>query len=189
MPIHEKLKNLRREKNLSQLNVAQKLHISQNAYSLIECGKTKLDEQRIFQLSKIFNVHPFDLINNDLLNIDHPNNDTGKISYITMFNSVNRELILNLREQIKIKDDQIDKLIIRLEQLSYLVNYKLNPPTENISVFESLKRITAIKRFYSLHSNVGKFVFETDAAIFSICLKWKMVMAFAWSIVRFIYVL
>ena len=43
-----KIKELRLKKQLTQDEIAESLHISQNAYSLIENGKTRLvDEERI----------------------------------------------------------------------------------------------------------------------------------------------
>ena len=38
---HNKIKELRKKNNLTQEQMAEALHISQNAYSLIETGKTR----------------------------------------------------------------------------------------------------------------------------------------------------
>lgn len=46
--LHIKIKELRLKNNLTQNEMAEALHISQNAYSLIENGKTRLiDIERI----------------------------------------------------------------------------------------------------------------------------------------------
>ena len=62
-PIREKeekilgrIKDLREQKNFSQHEIGQKLGISQNAYYKIEKGYTKLDLQRLIQLSYIFEI-------------------------------------------------------------------------------------------------------------------------------------
>ena len=50
------LKDLRKEKNLSQKQMAEKLCISQQTYSDYEKGKTEPTLDTIIELSKIFNV-------------------------------------------------------------------------------------------------------------------------------------
>lgn len=112
MSIHEKLRKLRLNKNLSQANIAFMLNISQNAYSLIESGKTKIDEQRIIQLAKILGVHPYELLTDEI-------SDTlieGKAASIHSGN--NSELIDLLNDQIIKKDEQIAKLLAHIEHLS-----------------------------------------------------------------------
>lgn len=59
---HTKIKELRLKNNFTQEQMAEELHISQNAYSLIENGKTKLmNAERIEIIAKKFNVNPLDL--------------------------------------------------------------------------------------------------------------------------------
>jgi len=62
-PIREKeieilsrIKALREQNSFSQYEMGQKLGISQNAYYKIEKGYTKLDLQRLIQLSYIFEI-------------------------------------------------------------------------------------------------------------------------------------
>ena len=50
------IRKLRREKNLTQEDVAIHLKISQKAYSDIENGKTTLKHEYISQLAQVFNV-------------------------------------------------------------------------------------------------------------------------------------
>jgi transcriptional regulator with XRE-family HTH domain len=56
-----KIRKVREFKGLSQEYVAQKLNISQSAYSKIECGETKVDHDRIADISGILEVDPMDL--------------------------------------------------------------------------------------------------------------------------------
>ncbi len=57
-----KLKELRYKKGFSQRDMAEALHVSQNAYSLIETGKTRLiDVERIGILSEKLAVTPVEL--------------------------------------------------------------------------------------------------------------------------------
>jgi transcriptional regulator with XRE-family HTH domain len=41
--------------------------MSQNAYSLLENGKTRIDEQKIIQIVKALQIKPKELISDDLL--------------------------------------------------------------------------------------------------------------------------
>lgn len=110
MSIHEKLRQLRLSKNLSQANIAFMLNISQNAYSLIESGKTKIDEQRIIQFGKILGVRPSELLTDE---IPDPILTAAKEAYDN-----NSNLIDLLSEQILKKDEQIAKLLAHIEYLS-----------------------------------------------------------------------
>jgi len=54
--IHCKIRQLRKDLGLSQVTMARQLCISQNAYSLIERGVTRLDIERLAQISGILQV-------------------------------------------------------------------------------------------------------------------------------------
>jgi transcriptional regulator with XRE-family HTH domain len=116
MPICVKLKKLRLERNWPQQIIAEKLHISQNAYSLIECGKTKIDEQRIYQLAKIFGVHPVELIKDDIESLNLAGNSkTGDIANMQALTVEDKELIIKLNTQLANKDGQIEMLMHLLD--------------------------------------------------------------------------
>ncbi|HAF32960.1 helix-turn-helix domain-containing protein [Sphingobacterium sp. UBA7038] len=55
---HIKLKIIRDENNWSQDFVAEKLGMSQAAYSKLESGQTKLTFDRAIQLSKVYDIEP-----------------------------------------------------------------------------------------------------------------------------------
>ncbi|WP_291067082.1 MULTISPECIES: helix-turn-helix transcriptional regulator [Flavobacteriales] len=57
----ETLRKVRREKNLSQEYMAEKLEITQKAYSNIENGKTTLKNDILLKLAKILDLNPDDL--------------------------------------------------------------------------------------------------------------------------------
>lgn len=54
--IHCKIRQLRKDLGLNQVTMARHLCISQNAYSLIERGVTRLDIERLAQISGILQV-------------------------------------------------------------------------------------------------------------------------------------
>jgi transcriptional regulator with XRE-family HTH domain len=54
--ICEKLKSLREKHGYTQQEVADALNMSQNAYSLLENGITKLDVERLFAIAEFYKV-------------------------------------------------------------------------------------------------------------------------------------
>lgn len=56
------IRKIRESKNYTQDYLAAKLAISQNAYSKIELGYTKITVERLFQIAQILEVNPVDLI-------------------------------------------------------------------------------------------------------------------------------
>ncbi|MCX2450442.1 helix-turn-helix transcriptional regulator [Pedobacter sp. PLR] len=56
------IKKIRKIKSLTQEYLAAKLHISQNAYSKIELGHSKLTVERLCQIASILDVKPNQLL-------------------------------------------------------------------------------------------------------------------------------
>nr|WP_294942504.1 helix-turn-helix transcriptional regulator [uncultured Mucilaginibacter sp.] len=59
------IRNKREELNYTQEYLAAKLNISQNAYSKIELGYTKITLERLFQISEVLETDLMDLIKTD----------------------------------------------------------------------------------------------------------------------------
>jgi transcriptional regulator with XRE-family HTH domain len=57
------IRNKREELNYTQEYLAAKLNISQNAYSKIELGYTKITVERLFQIADILEIDLHDLLN------------------------------------------------------------------------------------------------------------------------------
>lgn len=125
-----KIKELRIKNNLTQEQMAEVLHISQNAYSLIESGKTRLvDEERINIIAKKFGISPMELGLFEGLGITQNFNEkveNGYINYIETLNQDNKELTQALLEQLNIKGKQIDQLFTSNAQLMQLLADKNN---------------------------------------------------------------
>lgn len=85
--------------------MAEALHISQSAYSLIESGVTRLvDEQRIQIISAKFGVHPIELGLFNGCGVSQNFNkevQNGYISHIGTFNGDNKELTQSIFELLK----------------------------------------------------------------------------------------
>ena len=59
------IRKIRESKDFTQDYLAMKLSISQNAYSKIELGYTKITVERLFQIAQILEVNPVYLISAD----------------------------------------------------------------------------------------------------------------------------
>jgi transcriptional regulator with XRE-family HTH domain len=59
------VRNRRIYRNYTQEYLALKLHISQNAYSKIELGYTKITLERLFQIADILEFDVVEFINSD----------------------------------------------------------------------------------------------------------------------------
>jgi len=83
--VKEKIKNIRELKNLTQEYVAEKLGITQAAYSKIESGTTKVSYEKLFQISNILGVEINELLNFDSQKFfNNLNNVKGNNNGITL---------------------------------------------------------------------------------------------------------
>ena len=116
MHIGSRLKRLREMKNLKQEEIAKRLNISKQAYSKIERDETKLDIQRIMDLSDIFEVTPEELLKLDGINFNHakecdsPNQFTGAMSTVNNHYYYGNELTPLLQKTIETQQETIKRL-------------------------------------------------------------------------------
>jgi len=61
--IRERIKKIRFEKGLTQDNMADMLHISQNAYHKLENGHSKMNLSKFIDICKVLEVEAVELIN------------------------------------------------------------------------------------------------------------------------------
>lgn len=109
MQIGSKLKRIREIKGLSQTEVAEKLFISQRAYSDIENDKTKLDLERLENLSSIFEMDTLDVLTFDEKKVfNNTFNDTSKGLFADKIIEDNFENErLSYQQQIKHLEEEI----------------------------------------------------------------------------------
>ena len=69
MEIGNKIQELRKQNNLSQEQLAEKLNVARQTISKWELGETSPDLSEAKKISKIFNVSLDDLTNNDIKNV------------------------------------------------------------------------------------------------------------------------
>ncbi len=99
--MHTKIKRLRRELGITQEEMAEYLHISQNAYSSIERGHTRIDLERLKTIAKKLKVDVEGFLNTN-----------------TADTKADAEVITNdWTELVKTKDKQIQQLLLHNLQL------------------------------------------------------------------------
>lgn len=63
------IRKIREYRNYTQEYLAMKLDISQNAYSKIELGYTKITLERLYQIANLLDVDPVELLKADITDI------------------------------------------------------------------------------------------------------------------------
>ena len=84
MQFSDKLQKIRKDNNITQEGLADKLNVSRQAVSKWESGITYPDTEKLIQISKIFNISLDELVND---NID-TNNKNKKITFMEFLDSV-----------------------------------------------------------------------------------------------------
>lgn len=118
--IGNKIKNIRELKNFTQEYMAERLDISQAAYSKLEKGDIKVSAEKLSQIAKVLEVNPEEIVSFD------------SQKYFNSFNNVkgnnNGSIIIGTDETQLIRqlyDDKIallEKLLEKTEQ--ELIKYK-----------------------------------------------------------------
>ncbi len=85
-PFHEKLRNLRKNQNLSQIELAEHLHVTRQAISLWETGKTYPDMDNLVALCNLYNLSI-----DELLEVNCKNSTKQ-----TDFQAIIRQLLLSI---------------------------------------------------------------------------------------------
>ena len=110
-----KIKSLRQSKFYSQQYMADKLNMSQKAYSSLENGKTQMSVNRLLEIIKFLDVNISDILGNRN-DISGSNNDLEK--YYTMKNKI--EVLTgdktHLEQIIELKNKEIEFLKTLVEQ-------------------------------------------------------------------------
>ncbi|WP_346986476.1 helix-turn-helix domain-containing protein [Chryseobacterium sp. POE27] len=118
MSLETKLRKLREQKGWSQMDIAHQLDVSQPAYNKWETGQTKPTLQNLQKIAEIFEVDFFDLIQEQIPNVDLSNSQFEGNSYIVnpiVINPTDSN-IFNFQSQ-----DVIDKLLENQQQMAKLM--------------------------------------------------------------------
>lgn len=110
-----RIRKIREYRNYTQQHMAEILGISQNAYSKIESGNTKLSTDRLEDIAKVLDV-PYEAILNSekqIFNIE--NNQIDRFyGYIENLQEANSELIQSIKDQNQLLIEVLKKLSDKL---------------------------------------------------------------------------
>lgn len=112
---YTRIKHIRESKNFTQEYMAGKLGISQNAYSKIESGQTRLTTDRMEEISKALDIPVESLLTDDFKFFNIYNNTYG---YIDTLQEENKDLIQSLIKQNEFLQKEIGRLIDLVTQLA-----------------------------------------------------------------------
>jgi transcriptional regulator with XRE-family HTH domain len=103
--IGNKLKELRKQKGLSQEEVSEVLNISQSAYARIEKGESSSWAAHLDKIAEFYGVTPEELIKENRVIIN--NNQQGGVGYAETINQLSEKLIEQYELRLKEKDELI----------------------------------------------------------------------------------
>jgi transcriptional regulator with XRE-family HTH domain len=107
-----KIRQLRELKGFSQEYMAEKLAISQRAYSKLERNETRVDWKRISQIAELFEMDPMDLVSFDDNLIFNNCSQSGKFNHFV--NQIPEKLIEQYENQIRRLEAEVAFLRERL---------------------------------------------------------------------------
>jgi DNA-binding helix-turn-helix protein len=114
--VGEKIKNLRKSRNLSQEEVAEFIHVSQSTYARIESGASNSWAGYILPLCELFGIQPEELLKTDHIVINN-NNTSCQYSGGYVVNQLSDKLIEQYEKRLAEKDSFISYLQKELEEL------------------------------------------------------------------------
>jgi transcriptional regulator with XRE-family HTH domain len=114
MHIGQKIRKLRELKNLTQSHMAQRLGLTQSAYSKLELGESEVPYSRLERIADVMGLKPEDIVSfNDQMVFNIMNNPNGG----NVFSNVYQKTLAETER--KLYDEQI---LILKEEVIYLKN-------------------------------------------------------------------
>lgn len=114
--VGQRLQRIRREKDLTQEEMSERLNLSTSAYCKIEYGETDLTLTRLNKIAEVFEMSAFDLFN-EINRSATFNNCQGLIGYTQHNENVNVGNADDLRELIRANSRIIELLSKRIDDL------------------------------------------------------------------------
>lgn len=119
--VGQRLQRIRREKDLTQEEMSERLNLSTSAYCKIEYGETDLTLTRLNKIAEVFEMSAFDLFN-EINRSTSFNNCQGLIGYTQHNENVNVGNADDLRELIRANSRIIELLNKRIDDLERSMN-------------------------------------------------------------------
>jgi transcriptional regulator with XRE-family HTH domain len=118
MHIGQKIKKLRELKNLTQTHVAQKLGVSQSAYSKMELGESEVTFNRLEKISEVLEMKPEEVIAfNESMVFNVMHNQNGGNIFRDINNKVSDTERQLYQDQIKLLKEEVTYLKKMLEKV------------------------------------------------------------------------
>ncbi|KFF02278.1 helix-turn-helix domain-containing protein [Chryseobacterium luteum] len=108
MTLGTKLNKLRTDRKLTQVQIAERLHVSQNAYNKWESDKAKPAMENLMKIADFYETDVYDLL--DEKSIVQTNNDKS-IGYIEGAVTINNNMSDELVDSILKNQQDITKLV------------------------------------------------------------------------------
>jgi len=121
--IIKKISSTRAKKGYSYENMASELSMTPASYRKIEIGKTKLTVVRLFQISKILNVLPFELLGIDNDSFQQINNNINSADFQNKFEKLSQE---NKEISQKVIEDLRDEILQLKSEIEFLRGLVIN---------------------------------------------------------------
>ncbi len=118
MHIGQKIKKLRELKNLTQTHVAQKLGVSQSAYSKMELGESEVTFNRLEKISEVLEMKPEEVIAfNESMVFNVMHNQNGGNVFGDINNTVSDTERQLYQDQINLLKEEVAYLKKMLEKV------------------------------------------------------------------------
>jgi transcriptional regulator with XRE-family HTH domain len=118
MHIGQKIKKLRELKNLTQTHVAEKLGVSQSAYSKMELGESEVTYNRLEKISEILQMKPEEVIAfNESMVFNVMHNQNGGNVFGDINNTVSDTERQLYQDQINLLKEEVTYLKKMLEKV------------------------------------------------------------------------
>lgn len=105
-----KIKRLRKEKGLSQEQVADHLHVSQSTYARIESGESYSWASYLEPISALFEIQPEELIKQESIRVDNIETNNGAVYNVGTINQLSEKLMEQFEKRIADKETMIKLL-------------------------------------------------------------------------------
>ena len=169
MKLSEKLQKIRKENNITQEGLADRLNVSRQAVSKWESGQAYPDTEKLIQISKIFNVSLDELIND---NIDKSgNNSMGKISFMEILNEILEFISKSVNMFWSMKFTEKIKCLFEMAILILIII--------GVSMLSTSIMVNLVRRI---------LIFLPSELVYGICNLFDLLLFLAWMVLGIIIV-
>jgi len=105
-----RIRTLRKEKGLTQEQVADFLHVSQSTYARIENGESCSWASYLEPISTLFEIQPEELIKQESIRVDNIETNSGAVYNVGTINHLSEKLLEQFEARIKDKEAMIKLL-------------------------------------------------------------------------------